>query len=780
MNAPAVAPPSWQKLLRDGVVGSGIVNAILNGAIGWAITRATPVVPLWGATSIAFDTTATLFGVAFGTLLAATSQVRNHTPPGPAPWEGSVTQFCRRLPSDAVLRSIAVGLLCALPAPLLILGFVATGVTSLSAPAFILYKSIVSAAEGAAVAALATVAVGAERETRNRIDRALATLVEACGRGLARLTGWHAALLGAILALPTLGIGWALDDHYHRLLLLGVPGSERLARSYPTLYSIANGNPTENLWLAEQGIAPWWILRDLKVAFWRPLSELTHRLDYALWPDQAFLMHAQNAFWFCATLLSVGSLYRAATDRAAVAGLATLLFAVDHTHALPVGWIANRNALVGLCLGAIALTFFVKWRRAPRPHSLALASLAFAGSLLSSEASLAVLAYAAAYALCVDRAPARARALSLAPFVVIVVIWRVVYRGLGFGAHGSGLYIDPLMDPLYFFVAVGERLPVLILGQFALPPAEAYYFAPPPLPQALWVGGWLVALGVFGALGPLLIRDRQVRFWALGTLLALIPACSTYANNRLLTFVSIGAMALLAALGAELARTIAQATRLRLGELLVRAFALGLLGVHLVAAPILLVLFSRLPLALAQTVDQRAVDSAVAGTEVTHHDLMIVSAPDISFVNQIRFVQWVHRGPQPRRLRALSLGPVALAVTRTDPRTLDVTFDGGLLSWPLSELYRDARLTLPVGHRVVLDGMEVTVTGLTDRGLPQSARFRFERPLDSSDFKWVTWKEDRYVPFAVPEIGATVSVAPATNPLAPHGAPRGANPAASR
>ena len=142
MNESAVAPPSWQRLLRDSVIGSAVVNAILNGAIGWAITRAAPRVPLWGPTSIAFDTAATMFGVAFGTVLATTSQVRNRTPESPAPWQGFLARWSAALPGDAVLRSVLLGLLWTLPAPLLIAGFVMGGISEVGAPAFIAYKTV--------------------------------------------------------------------------------------------------------------------------------------------------------------------------------------------------------------------------------------------------------------------------------------------------------------------------------------------------------------------------------------------------------------------------------------------------------------------------------------------------------------------------------------------------------------------------------------------------------------------------------------------------------------
>ena len=48
----------------------------------------------------------------------------------------------------------------------------------------------------------------------------------------------------------------------------------------------------------------------LKVAFYRPLSSLTHRLDYALFPDAPRLMYLHSIAWLALALHLVARLYR--------------------------------------------------------------------------------------------------------------------------------------------------------------------------------------------------------------------------------------------------------------------------------------------------------------------------------------------------------------------------------------------------------------------------------------------------------------------------------------
>src|SRR5262249_21162696 len=137
---------------------------------------------------------------------------------------------------------------------------------------------------------------------------------------------------------------------------------------------------------------------------------------------------------------------------------------------------------------------------------------------------------------------------SLAPYLVITLAWRAAYNHGGYGGRGSGLYIDPAREPLHFLAALAERGPILVLGQFFHPPSELYVLLP-----TIWARihfgfacAFVAALGI--ALVPLLRRDRIARFWALGMLISLVPAASTYPHNRQLLFPSIGAMGLIAQL----------------------------------------------------------------------------------------------------------------------------------------------------------------------------------------------------------------------------------------
>jgi hypothetical protein len=267
---------------------------------------------------------------------------------------------------------------------------------------------------------------------------------------------WVAALLAVALVAPSLGGGWFLDDLWHRA---GATKARELAAYLGEagdfagpmrMYAFWDGDRARTEQLIDRGIIPWWSDPAVRIAFWRPLSALTHELDYALWPGRAFLMHAQSTLWLALLVVAAGLSHRRVIGATWVAGLAALLFALSDAHALPAAWLANRHALVAGCLALSSFYAHLRGRAAAsRPWAIA-ARITFALSLLASEAGVVVVAYLAAYVVALERAPWRARLAALVPYAVIVGVWRLTYTGLGYGVVGSSLYVDPAGDPLRF------------------------------------------------------------------------------------------------------------------------------------------------------------------------------------------------------------------------------------------------------------------------------------------------------------------------------------------
>jgi hypothetical protein len=557
--------------------------------------------------------------------------------------------------------------------------------------------------------------------------------------------GWWLAVVALCLSAPCLFIGFYLDDYIGRYVWSDLPGAHALNRLIEGGYTLANGNPADNLWQVEQGYAPWWIYDHLLVRLYRPISLATHLLDAKLWLKSAFMMHAHSLLWLGVLVLATTRMYRVALGRA-VGGFAALLFAVDYSHGFVVGYIANRHALIAGALSIVCLECFIRRANGDRRAGFA-APVAYALALLAGEASLAITGYLLAYALFVEKGPLVRRALAFAPYLLITVVWRGVYNLTSHGARGSGLYLDPGRDPVHFLVAMLERGPVLLLGQFFIPPAEAYSLGGGlfgPVMRWFAVAFSILLVVVFV---PLISRSRTARFWALGLLVSLVPASSTWPHNRQLLFTSFGAMGLVAELWALFLKIRGQALPLPLrvsgagGGILL----LGRLVISPLATPI-----SACSVMLTSPL-HRGITSV--GSEIAGRDAVFVTAPDYFAVKLVQLARRVEEQPVARRFRALAFGPEPVTVERSGARSLRLHYEGGILTTPFMELYRDHRLPMLPGYHVELAGLSIEVAHATPDGRADVADFTFDKPLDDPSFCFYYWTEEGFARFVVPAVG---------------------------
>ncbi|MGC2304586.1 MAG: hypothetical protein WA447_14810, partial [Candidatus Binatus sp.] len=465
------------------------------------------------------------------------------------------------------------------------------------------------------------------------------------------------AILSAIAMLPALTGGWQLDDYFQRITLLG-HGDARPIDTFIQYIDRAH-----NLKQMDSGTLPWWASLDLHQAFLRYASTLTMMLDYRLWPNHPALMHLHSLLWLSAAVLVAALLYREVLGATWIAGLAALMYAMDGAHAVPAEYLANRNALIACCFGFLSLLAFVRWRKLGDRRTRWLSVLMLALSLSAGEMGLATAAYLFSYALTVDRDAIRARLMRLLPHGGVLVAWALIYKLGNFGSQGSGFYLDPLHNPLGFAVSFCQRAAFLLMGQWTPIPAEMSMAYAPSSSAALHMSLFSFAIAAIVAVLfiPLIVRDRVARFWGLGVLLSLIPIGAVGPENRLLGFVGLGSMALLAQLTQALCEGSYVAPRVWTG--FAWAATLVLLLIHLIAAPLLGIARIDYQANVSSRMD-RAMASVPSDPPIASQDLVLINPPDhIYLVTAIWAVKHLENLPMPRHLRALSSGG-PLEVTR--------------------------------------------------------------------------------------------------------------------
>lgn len=560
-----------------------------------------------------------------------------------------------------------------------------------------------------------------------------------------------------VLVLPSLWTGWVLDDYIHRLAFSDSVFAERFGISPSTLFTFLDGDPERTRALRDLGVVPWWTLEGVQIAFWRPVAAAFHGLDYALWADSPLLMHLQNVFWYVASAAVLLSFFRRFVGATWVAGLAALLYAVDDAHFMPIAWIANRNTLVSVVFGGAALIAHDRWRRDRRADFGAVSFALFALALLSNEGAVAVAGYLFAYAVFLDRGEWTRRALTLAPYAVVVVIWRMAYRGQGYGTWGSIAYVDPLTNSAEFLTAVFLQGPVLLASQWFMLPADNYMFLHGVQLYAFVIVAYAIVAVVWALLWPLLRTDAVARFFVTGMLIAAIPGCTTRPSERMLFFIGIGAMGVLAQYIAHVSgaggidRLPAYDRRIH------RATFRVFLVLHLIAAPVLLPLkvsaFAWGGRQLVAGVDEAPVDE----DRIAEQTIVVVGAPLFLIPTHIVLRRELQGKALPAAVVPLSSnggGILPEELTRVDERTIELKADHGFTFF----LLRDNRHPFTVGETVQLSDVRAEVLEVDDRGHALRVRYVFSAPLEDPSYHWLRMEGFEFEPFAPPAPGETVRV----------------------
>jgi len=560
--------------------------------------------------------------------------------------------------------------------------------------------------------------------------------------------------------------------------------------------------------MMDLGIVPWWTVKDLRGAFWRPVTALTHWIDYALWPATPALMHLQSVVWYGLLIFVVALLYRRLLGSTLVAGLCALLYAIDDGHGMPVGFLANRNSVIAAVFGVLTLMMHDRWRRRDDRVSLIPAIFAFSAGLLSSEAGLGTTAYLFAYALFLEGGSLRIRLFSLFPYALLVLAWRWAWTAQGYGvSEGLSFYIDPLNSPIEFAVAALQRLPLLLLGQWALPPSDVAILLTPWAVQVLTavavivlvVIGWIVVTllridtkragrseppgtqstaavpggaNVHGVESAFPTR-RILSFSVVGMFLALLPPCATFPSDRSLLFVGLGATILMASFLAAVlnpplppgegwgeGRTASPPTgRGGCRRALALSLAYTLVVIHGLIAPVGLALRAAYPVG-PPLLHTRLYVRTPLDQSVTQQTVVLVNPPSVIHACYLPTLREMAGEPVPKRIRALAPGLPSVTVRRIDTHTLVIRPERGYLTLFFDRLFRNGRQPLSLGQKITLTGMTVEVTELIADGRPAEAAFRFDTPLEDRSLRWLEWIEGRFRPWSPPPIGETVELRP--------------------
>ena len=532
-------------------------------------------------------------------------------------------------------------------------------------------------------------------------------------------------VLGVLVASPALNSGLLADDFGQRTFILAKLEG-KTDRPWWDMFVLIGQSSAELERLRFRGAIPWWSSTEVHVAFWRPLTAATHYLDHALWPERPALMHLHQLLWHGLACGLAWLLFRRLASSPAAAGAAALGFSLTHLHLSATAWLAHRNGVVVLVFALLTLLAHERWRRERERTAAVLAALAFMATLLGGELGVAVLGFIVAHALVLDDAPLGRRLLAVLPYLVVLVVWRLVYDALGYGAVGSGVYIDPLAEPGRWLALAPRRLSQMLV--YALGPPGSIGGASP------WriIGALVVALALASMLGDrgAQPRARRLGFALVGLVLSLVPLTTTAAHDRVLVLASVAT---------TLAYGELLAAALDSEPLIVRVAALVVGLCHYLLSPLAAIAVSTQVEHLNMSDTRYPIAAELDDARLRRQSLVIVHSPDLLAATGLPQAR-VARGLQrPNFTWVLHAEPGDPPFARqVGPRTLELEDPRGWAGSPETSLMRSQAQPFAVGDRVETLDFVVEVVRV-DEGRPTEVQIEFRAPLDDPSFVVATW-----------------------------------------
>ncbi len=341
----------------------------------------------------------------------------------------------------------------------------------------------------------------------------------------------YIAAFGLLLMLPSLFVGFFADDYsFYALSHIDTDALKTDNFSFFDYFTFLTGDDMRTEHLIRYGALPWWLDREMKAIFFRPVSELTHFIDFH-WIKIPWLMHLHSTLWYGLLLGVVYKIYRQFSKRRSVAVLGFLLFAVDGTHGFTVAWLANRNAIIATVFVLLALHCHHRFRQSQSIKMLGLSLLCVGLGLLSAEIAISVAAILFSYALFFDRdAEDKLRFdnfIALLPCAFLVLFWICCYKFAGFGAFSDGgYYNDVFGQPDQFLLNLTERLPVALSMQFH--PLPLFHFQ--QFSAFTIISGYVIFVSLI--IGAYFMKSRLYNFCLSSALLSFLPVLSVEAQER--------------------------------------------------------------------------------------------------------------------------------------------------------------------------------------------------------------------------------------------------------
>lgn len=564
------------------------------------------------------------------------------------------------------------------------------------------------------------------------------------------------------LSLPALNNGIICDDYFHISKYLNRDRHVSDATIFG-MFSFTDDGSDKN---TPGKMHHWWQQNiEVNTAFWRPITELSHLIDYELWMDSPPLMHLHSLVLYALIIYLVTQSYFTFAKESnhplyrEIAVIAALLYALSGLYGTAIGWLANRNELLAVLFSLLCLLLHHQWRSKDSRLAAAAAVLTLILGLFSKESAIAICAYLFAYSLYLDKHPPKQRLASLLPYIIVTILWKLTYDGLGFGqtyaavsaedidfSNNYGRYINPSLEPLAFINAYLERSPILLFSQFFGVPAGGYNM----LESSMQQGYWLLAVSTLSALAlvfiPNIFQHRLTKFYLSGMALALVPACVAPPDERLLMFIGFSAYGILGMIFVHWFIQSPLETSKFMGRLR-SPFIIVLLVSHILFAPgyHLVNVFGTKFFCEPFTKDAAL---ALDRIDRLSEKQIVLLNPPITFLDGfIPLIRSVHGLELAKRFQVLAEGSSPITLTAVSKHRITIEMEGGF-----------TMLKANVGDRFETPGLAAEVLTITKDRAPLVMAFDFSEGIYSDELQFLAWVGDNYQPLPLPKLHMPIRI----------------------
>jgi hypothetical protein len=564
-----------------------------------------------------------------------------------------------------------------------------------------------------------------------------------------------AVALVVMVRVPALFTPFTIDDYAHMAMVEG---------DYPTTHPgpfgmydfIDDSNRDE---LIERGIMPWWTHPRLIFRCFRPLSSLLLYADYRLLRHSAVLGHAHSLAWWAMASLGVYALLRRSFSPR-VARIGGLVFALAPCHVIPLGWVANREALVSTAIGAAALIAYARWRENMKARDGAIATVLFSLAMLAGEYSTCFGGYVVAMEVTALRRRGESlprRLLGVATFLVPTIAYLAARSALHYGARFGGMYHDPFWDFARFARGALHRLAVLLCtGWLGVDELRALLMPDRVIAALIVATAAILVVPARRAFGDLDPRQRANAAWfLLGSWLSLLPMLAVEPSARLLGAAMIGIGGVLAVI-IDRAWFPPRPEGRRGAPEFCALVALVLAFIHIVRAPLDDWLGTRFTTQIASAIQDRMAWARAHAAGRT--EIVVVRA---ELFTTVIWAPCMLGGGKDLRWRVLSYEAGRVLMLRTGERTLElVASPRPIFPMGTRQVFRDFDGSLQPGDVVELGDMKATTLQLDKDGMARRVRFEFDRSLDDPSILWLKESEGGFTEQELPKAGFGEPIGP--------------------